>query len=611
MKVILTDLGFRVSGTEASVKVAVPSWRPDVEDKADLVEEIMRIAGLERVLPVPFPREPATVAKPVLTLIQKRTRLAKRALASRGLIEAVTWSFISHPEASHFGGGSPALSLANPIASDLSDMRPSLLPGLLKAIGRNVDRGLTDIAIFEVGQIFRGDRPQDQSIAATAVRRGLGGPLGSGRFWRDGGAIDAFDSKADAMALLEALGVSVAGLQVQRGAPSWFHPGRSGVLQFGPKAIVGAFGEIHPRVLEALDVKGPVVACEINLDALPPPKQRPTRMKPKLILSEFQPVSRDFAFIVDDAVPAGEIVKITQAVDRALISDITVFDVYRGTGVPQGKTSIAIAVTLQPMEKTLTDSEIDAVSARIVADVAAKMGKLSSSIFPGVLVLLSLALSGCQTVPVDELPKSTIAPMEEVAVQDQEWYIGELSDTPHPIPLVDRSKMRPELMRQAVPFVGNEAPGTIIVDIDQRFLYFVEGRGLAIRYGIGVGRLGFSWRGVAEVGRKGAWPDWSPTSTMRRIIPNLPARVAGGIDSPLGARALYLYQNGQDILFRIHGTNEPWSIGEQVSSGCIRLLNEDIYDLYGRTKTGATVIVRNVRKFSVPAAKEPESASPS
>lgn len=239
------------------------------------------------------------------------------------------------------------------------------------------------------------------------------------------------------------------------------------------------------------------------------------------------------------------------------------------------------------------------------------MGKLSGSIFPGVLVLLSLALSGCQTVPVDELPKSTIAPMEEVAVQDQEWYIGELSDTPHPIPLVDRSKMRPELMRQAVPFVGNEAPGTIIVDIDQRFLYFVEGRGLAIRYGIGVGRLGFFWRGVAEVGRKGVWPDWSPTSTMRRIIPNLPARVAGGIDSPLGARALYLYQNGQDILFRIHGTNEPWSIGEQVSSGCIRLLNEDIYDLYGRTKTGATVIVRNVRKFSVPAAKEPESASPS
>ena len=239
------------------------------------------------------------------------------------------------------------------------------------------------------------------------------------------------------------------------------------------------------------------------------------------------------------------------------------------------------------------------------------MGKLSSSIFPGVLVLLSLALSGCQTVPVDELPKSTIAPMEEVAVQDQEWYIGELSDTPHPIPLVDRSKMHPELMRQAVPFVGNEAPGTIIVDIDRRFLYFVEGRGLAIRYGIGVGRLGFSWRGVAEVGRKGVWPDWSPTSTMRRIIPNLPARVAGGIDSPLGARALYLYQNGQDILFRIHGTNEPWSIGEQVSSGCIRLLNEDIYDLFGRTKTGATVFVRNVRKFSGPAAKEPEGASPS
>ncbi|MFM8702129.1 MAG: L,D-transpeptidase [Hyphomicrobiales bacterium] len=239
------------------------------------------------------------------------------------------------------------------------------------------------------------------------------------------------------------------------------------------------------------------------------------------------------------------------------------------------------------------------------------MGRVSGVIISRGLIPLSLALSGCQTVPVDELPKSAIAPMEKIAVQDREWYVGQLADSPYPIPLVDRSKMRPELMRQAVPFVGSEVPGTIIVDIDQRFLYFVEGSGLAIRYGIGVGRLGFSWRGVAEVGRKGVWPDWSPTATMRRIMPDLPARVAGGIDSPLGARALYLYQNGRDILFRIHGTNEPWSIGEQVSSGCIRLLNEDILDLYGRTKTGATVIVRNVRKFSVPAAKEPEGASPS
>ena len=239
------------------------------------------------------------------------------------------------------------------------------------------------------------------------------------------------------------------------------------------------------------------------------------------------------------------------------------------------------------------------------------MGKLFGVHVPGFLILMSLALSGCQTAPNAEIPKSTIAPIEEVAVQDQEWYIGEMPDAPYPIPLVDRSKMRPELMRQTVPFVGNEVPGTIIVDIDQRFLYFIEGKGVAIRYGIGVGRLGFSWRGVAEVGRKGVWPDWSPTSTMRRIIPDLPMRMAGGVDSPLGARALYLYQNGQDILFRIHGTNEPWSIGEQVSSGCIRLLNEDIYDLFGRTKTGATVIVRNVRKFSVPAAKEPEGASPS
>ena len=374
MKAILTELGFWVSGNDKEVKVAVPSWRPDVEQKADIVEEIIRIAGLDQVEMTPFPREVATVIKPVLTLIQKRTRLAKRALAARGLVEAVTWSFIGKSEAEAFGGGKPQLSLANPIASDLSDMRPSLLPGLLKAVGRNVARGLSDVAVFEVGQVFKGDKPEDQSIVATSVRRGLGGPNGSGRHWQGNASVDSFDAKADALALLEALGIPVAGLQVVQGGPAWYHPGRSGTLQFGPKMVVGAFGEVHPRILEALDVKGPVVACEINLDLLPPPKARPTRMKPKLVLPEFQPLSRDFAFIVDKSVPVSEIVKATQAAERALITEIAVFDVYEGTGVPEGKVSIAIAVTLQPIEKTLTDTEIDAVSTRIVAEVAKKTG---------------------------------------------------------------------------------------------------------------------------------------------------------------------------------------------------------------------------------------------
>jgi phenylalanyl-tRNA synthetase beta chain len=374
MKAILTELGFWVSGNDKEVKVAVPSWRPDVEQKADIVEEIIRIAGLDQVEMIPFPREPATVAKPVLTLIQKRTRLAKRALAARGLVEAVTWSFIGKAEAVAFGGGKPQLALANPIASDLSDMRPSLLPGLLKAVDRNVARGIPDVALFEVGQVFKGDKPEDQSIMATALRRGLAGADGSGRHWHSDAVIDAFDAKADAFALLEALGIPVAGLQVVQGGPAWYHPGRSGTLQFGPKLVVGAFGEVHPRILEALDVKGPVVACEINLDLLPPPKAKPTRMKPKLVLPEFQPVSRDFAFIVDKTMPAAEIIKATQAAERALITDISVFDVYEGTGVPDGKVSIAIAVSLQPVEKTLTDTEIDAISTRIIAEVSKKTG---------------------------------------------------------------------------------------------------------------------------------------------------------------------------------------------------------------------------------------------
>ncbi len=175
------------------------------------------------------------------------------------------------------------------------------------------------------------------------------------------------------------------------------------------------------------------------------------------------------------------------------------------------------------------------------------------------------------------------------------WYTGSMPDDPYDIPLVDRSKMRPELNRQTVDAPENLPANTILVDIDNRFLYYFDGSDTAIRYGVGVGRLGFSWRGNAEIGRKAVWPDWTPTSTMRKLIPDLPAGMAGGVDSPLGARALYLYQNGQDILFRIHGTNEPWTIGEQVSSGCIRMLNEDIYDLYGRVSVGAKVIVRNAK----------------
>ena len=372
---ILRKLGFAIQGSGERVSVAAPSWRPDIDGKADLVEEVIRIAGVDRIEPKPLPRIADTVVKPILTLIQKRTRLAKRSLAVRGLVEAVTWSFIAKSEAELFGGGDARLALANPIASDLSDMRPSLLPGLLKAAQRNADRGFGDVALFEVGQTFASDDPEGQSIKAAAVRRGLARTEGVGRHW-DGGAqnVDSFDAKADVMALLATLGIPAGGLQGVPGGPAWFHPGRSATLQFGPKNVVGAFGEIHPNVLKALDLKGPLVAFELNLDALPPPKAKPTKMKPKLVLSDFQPITRDFAFVVGRQVQAGDIVKAAQAAERQLVVGVNVFDVYEGTGIDPDKKSVAIAVTLQPTEKTLTDAEIEAVSAKIVGEVTKKTG---------------------------------------------------------------------------------------------------------------------------------------------------------------------------------------------------------------------------------------------
>jgi len=374
MKVILETLGFHVSGNGDRVKVLTPSWRPDVEGKADLVEEVVRIAGLDRIEAKPLPRL-ADVGGALLTVMQKRTRTAKRALASRGLLEAVTWSFVPHDDAVLFGGGGADLALANPIASDLSDMRPSLVPGLLRAAQRNADRGYPDVALFEVGQCFASDQPEGQTIRAAAIRRGSATLAGAGRHW-DGATetVDAFDAKADALALLGSLGVPTGGLQVTAGGPSWLHPGRSGTLRFGPKTEIGWFGEVHPRTLQALDLKGSFVAFEIVLDALPLPKHKPTKAKPALVLSEFQPLSRDFAFVVGRDVPAGDLVKAAQNAERKLVTGVDVFDIYEGPGVPEGAKSVAIAVRLQPVDRTLTDAEIEAVSAKIVAEVSRRTG---------------------------------------------------------------------------------------------------------------------------------------------------------------------------------------------------------------------------------------------
>ena len=370
---VLSRLGFAVSGAAPVVQVVPPSWRGDIEGKADLVEEVVRILGLARVTPTEFPRAGGG-RKPVLTPLQLRTRKARRSLAARGLVEAVTWSFVPAAQARLFGGGAPELALVNPIAADLSDMRPSLLPGLLRAAQVNADRGLGDAALFEVGQIFAGDRPEDQRMAATGVRRGTAKPSGAGRFWQAAaGAVDVFDAKADALALLSAAGAPVANLQVTADAPGWYHPGRSGVFRLGPN-VIGSFGELHPSILEAMDVDGPIVAFEVILDRIPEPKARPTRVKPALDLSAFQPVRRDFAFVVDRTVSAADVLRAAQGVDRKLISGASVFDVYQGANVAENKKSVAIEVVLQPRERTLTDAEIEAVAGKIVAEVAKKTG---------------------------------------------------------------------------------------------------------------------------------------------------------------------------------------------------------------------------------------------
>ncbi len=373
MKRILGHLGFMIAGPGPVVKVAVPSWRSDVHGKADIVEEIVRIVGVDKVPMTPFERGDAP-RKSVLTPIQLRTRRVTRALAARGMVEAVTWSFIAKPSAELFGGGQPELALANPIASDLSDMRPSLLPGLVAAAQANSDRGFPDVALFEVGQVFKGDRPKDELIAASGVRHGFASSMGIGRHWSGAATADALDAKADAFAVLAAAGAPMQALQVVPGGASWLHPGRSGTIQIGSQNVLGFFGELHPRALEALRAEGPMSAFEVILDRIPDAKQKPTRARPVLDLSPFQPVSRDFAFIVDRSVKASDIVRAAQGVDKKLISDVSVFDVYQGKGIDEGKKSIAIAVTIQPREKTLTDPEIEVVAARIVAEVHKKTG---------------------------------------------------------------------------------------------------------------------------------------------------------------------------------------------------------------------------------------------
>jgi phenylalanyl-tRNA synthetase beta chain len=370
---MLERLGFELSGKGPDYKVSAPSWRPDVHGAADLVEEIVRLKGVDSIPSTPLPRG-LGVAKPVLTSGQKRVIRARRALASRGFVEAVTWSFISRSDAKVFGGGQDELELANPISTAMSSMRPSLLPGLLAAARDNRNRGFSDFALCEVGSAYKGERPEDQMTNAAGVRVGASGLAGGGRHW--GGAAsaaDVFDVKADALAALAALGFDASKAQVVREAPGWFHPGRSGALKLGPKVTLGVFGELHPETLKALDVSGAAAGFELFLDAIPEARRKSTARQP-LDAALLQTVTRDFAFVLDSGVAAADVVRAAQSAEKKLIANVVVFDLFEGKNLGEGKKSLAIEVTLQPREKTLTDEEIEAVAAKVAAEVKKATG---------------------------------------------------------------------------------------------------------------------------------------------------------------------------------------------------------------------------------------------
>jgi phenylalanyl-tRNA synthetase beta chain len=366
---ILTALGFEVSG-KGALTVAPPSWRGDIEGEADLVEEVLRIHGYDKIPTVPLARI-SSMPTLAVTPGQQRTSQLRRFLATRGLTEAVTWAFLPKAQAELFGGGDPSLTLANPISADLDQMRPTPLPNLVAAARRNRDRGIEDVALFELGAGYRDDTPAGQPLIAAGLRVGQAAE----RSWRTAArAVDAFDAKADIFAALQFLGVSTEGVQIAREAPPWYHPGQSGALKQGPKVVLGYFGMLHPAIAEKLDLDAPAAIFELMLDAVPLPKAKSGRARPKLALSAFQPVRRDFAFLIGAEASVDALVRAARGVDRKLIADVSVFDVYQGKGLAEGARSIAIAVMLQPTERTLTDAEIEDVSSKIVDAVTKATG---------------------------------------------------------------------------------------------------------------------------------------------------------------------------------------------------------------------------------------------
>jgi phenylalanyl-tRNA synthetase beta chain len=361
----LTALGFRLEGDMAHV----PSWRPDVQGDADLVEEVARIASLTKLQGKPMPRMDAGVPKPILTAGQQRQQSARRTMAALGYNECVTYSFVDAQAATLFGGGDDATMLENPISSELSHMRPNLLPGLLRAAARNQARGFMDMALFEVGAGFHGGEPGEQHNLITGV---LIGKTASKDVHGTSRAVDLYDAKADAESVLAAIGAP-AKVQILRGAADWWHPGRHGMICLGPKKVLAVFGELHPKVLREMDIKGPAVGFTIWPDEVPVPKSK-TNTRPALVATDLQAVDRDFAFVVGADVEALTLVNAALGADKALITDVRVFDQFIGGNLGEGQKSLAVTVRLQPTTATLKDADIEAVSAKIVDKVTKATG---------------------------------------------------------------------------------------------------------------------------------------------------------------------------------------------------------------------------------------------
>ncbi|MDX1782049.1 MAG: phenylalanine--tRNA ligase subunit beta [Thalassovita sp.] len=361
----LTRLGFRMEGNMAHV----PSWRPDVQGSADLVEEVARVASLTKLEPKPLARPTVSVPKPTQTPLQRREQIARRTAAALGYNECVTYSFIDGKSATLFGGGDDATKLDNPISSEMSHMRPDLLPGLLQAAARNQARGFNDLALFECGPAFSGGEPGEQRLQISGLLIGRTGPKdvhGASR------PVDVYDAKADAEAVLAAIGAP-AKAQIFRNGESWWHPGRHGQICLGPKKVLGVFGELHPKVLAEMDVKGPAVGFTIWPEEVPMPKKK-AATRPALELRDLQAVERDFAFVVDAGVEVLNLVNAAAGADKALIEEVRVFDQFIGGSLGEGKKSIAITVRLQPVEKTLKEKDIEAVAAKIVEKVSKATG---------------------------------------------------------------------------------------------------------------------------------------------------------------------------------------------------------------------------------------------